>query len=965
MNFPIHIAFTGFRPKFKPENHVLGLILKERLGAVFVDDAVRADLLIYSTFGNASPSFEGPRLFYTEEPVLPRGENCDYFVTSLRDGTSFGDRHFRLPVWLNTGYIRKTGRIEQYSTVPRDILDRHEKFCNFVYSDGEFREAVRFLETLSRYRYVDSSGQLLNNTGIAVKDKVEFCSRYKFTIAFENHASPGYVTEKLTDAFAAGSLPVYWGAPDVCRDFNSGRFINARDFRNQAELVRYMEHLDRNDDEYLSYFHGPLFNQGQLNVDGLLDEATLFFQRIFSQGKAGLYKISTENAGDRGEQPVPSLHRGDPLPLHGDGKPWMLPETVSSSVEQPPARPFNIAACISSYKRVEDLLRQILCMMNQSYPHLHVFAAVKGVTPETVRRILLPYVQPFMDAGRLTLRLYPNRNQLTNFLDTVRDLDLSSYDLFAKIDDDDFYDPDYFRHVADFHALLPDGYSSCHHGEGLWLKRQEGYPFLDESFLLALGPAQVMSRRVIEDLLAWEIDRPAMKEAMYRCLRQTGFYEFGFAEDQLLKTVMLEHGCANIAPYLNKRGIDSHLIMQKSNASVMRGGIFSEEFRNVQAGVSTDAGNDEYLVDIIHSNWKGYMKISHGRAIRLNEPQDEADVLSLTDDGMTLKWDKWGVETFTKMEEGVYRFEKEEESGSLRPSSPAAPLLHLRQQDWSDDLCITGNRGKRLTCRDGAEILEYTDKKLVIGWDYWGKETFLRREDGSYWFSSYSFIVPDSCISDEYVIDLCGSPEKPWVHSTGRPVVRIRYSSWNLEDHLDSMKQDAVEFLAATPHAKRILLTGREEDAAACLLVALRIKECYPSIQTGVLGMPWRTARVNRLPEEVCPQKGRLSVNPALMLQESQSKGMDIRAYSFHADNIMPEPGDEHAGHFSACLQLMYHFSPPSCQEEKDEDAYAKTFIQQYPQLFRRMADGCFDDLKRKSALPEHIDLNPWIREDR
>ena len=133
-----------------------------------------------------------------------------------------------------------------------------------------------------------------------------------------------------------------------------------------------------------------------------------------------------------------------------------------------------------------------------------------------------PHVQPFIDAGRVTLRLCPNRNQLTNFMDTVRGLDISSYDLFAKIDDDDFYDPDYFRHVADFHALLPDGYSSCHRGEGLWLKRHEGYPYLEKSFLLALGPAQVMSRRVMEDLLAWETDRAAMKEAMYRCLRQTG-----------------------------------------------------------------------------------------------------------------------------------------------------------------------------------------------------------------------------------------------------------------------------------------------------------------------------------------------------------------------------------------------------------------------------------------------------------
>ena len=63
MDSPVCIAFTDFESGFKPQNHILGLILKERLGAVFVDDLARADLLIYSIFGNAARSFKGPRLF--------------------------------------------------------------------------------------------------------------------------------------------------------------------------------------------------------------------------------------------------------------------------------------------------------------------------------------------------------------------------------------------------------------------------------------------------------------------------------------------------------------------------------------------------------------------------------------------------------------------------------------------------------------------------------------------------------------------------------------------------------------------------------------------------------------------------------------------------------------------------------------------------------------------------------------
>lgn len=118
------------------------------------------------------------------------------------------------------------------------------------------------------------------------------------------------------------------------------------------------------------------------------------------------------------------------------------------------------------------------------------------------------------------------------------------------------------------------------------------------------------------------------------------------------------------------------------------------------------------------------------------------------------------MEPLQKMEEGAYRLRKKEEAAFLQSPPHASSLIHLRQQDWTDGLCITGNRGKRLNCNDGGEILEYSDKKLVIGWDYWGKETFLRREDGNYWFSSYSFMAPDSSIADEYVIALCGAPGK-------------------------------------------------------------------------------------------------------------------------------------------------------------------------------------------------------------
>ena len=46
-------------------------------------------------------------------------------------------------------------------------------------------------------------------------DKIAVSSRYRYALVMENQRQPGYITEKLLDAFAAGAVPIYWGAPDV------------------------------------------------------------------------------------------------------------------------------------------------------------------------------------------------------------------------------------------------------------------------------------------------------------------------------------------------------------------------------------------------------------------------------------------------------------------------------------------------------------------------------------------------------------------------------------------------------------------------------------------------------------------------------------------------------------------------------------------------------------------------------
>ena len=68
-------------------------------------------------------------------------------------------------------------------------------------------------------------------------------SNFKFSLALENSAFAGYVTEKIMDSFLARTIPVYWGAPDVALDFNRDAFINLADYPNFDAAIDFYVRL--------------------------------------------------------------------------------------------------------------------------------------------------------------------------------------------------------------------------------------------------------------------------------------------------------------------------------------------------------------------------------------------------------------------------------------------------------------------------------------------------------------------------------------------------------------------------------------------------------------------------------------------------------------------------------------------------------------------------------------------------
>ncbi|XP_009362466.2 alpha-(1,4)-fucosyltransferase [Pyrus x bretschneideri] len=78
-------------------------------------------------------------------------------------------------------------------------------------------------------------------------------SHYKFVLAIENTMTESYVTEKLFYALDSGSVPIYFGAPNVWDFVPPHSIIDGTKFKSLEELASYVKSLANDPVAYAEY----------------------------------------------------------------------------------------------------------------------------------------------------------------------------------------------------------------------------------------------------------------------------------------------------------------------------------------------------------------------------------------------------------------------------------------------------------------------------------------------------------------------------------------------------------------------------------------------------------------------------------------------------------------------------------------------------------------------------------------
>ncbi|WP_316796707.1 glycosyltransferase family 10 domain-containing protein [Pedobacter agri] len=286
------------------------------------------NFIVFGPYGNNLPPIGNYiRIGYFCENIVPDLSICEWAFGIPRDEEINNPKYKRIQ-WHGFDPALLIKKITD-NDIDR-ILNQKKKFCNFLYSNlVPHRED--FFKQLSKYKKIDAPGKSMNNmpsidsiyNGDVWERKRKFLSEYKFTIAFENYAYPGYQTEKLYDAMRENSLPIYCGDNYIDEIFNPKSFINTPNYLkvNNSGFVSFLQknaqqnfvdilpsfynsktdsvkrklkyigrkykmkyqfnkldftdlidriiEIDRNNDLYIKYLKEPWFNQNQVPVQSI------------------------------------------------------------------------------------------------------------------------------------------------------------------------------------------------------------------------------------------------------------------------------------------------------------------------------------------------------------------------------------------------------------------------------------------------------------------------------------------------------------------------------------------------------------------------------------------------------------------------------------------------------------------------------------------------------------------------
>jgi hypothetical protein len=178
------------------------------------------------------------RIWYTGENLRP--PFLEYDLCLSYDPNDVFTNNYYFPIWylkMDWG-LSSTSRRRNPADylLPRKLLGNNDFAC--IFSSYVDPQRARIIDAVEQATPVEKFGLAWGNY---VPDKNSLASNYGIQICPENDVYPGYITEKLFEAYDCGNVPVWIGS-DLHGHFNPDAIIDVTN-KSYEDIVDYMTDL--------------------------------------------------------------------------------------------------------------------------------------------------------------------------------------------------------------------------------------------------------------------------------------------------------------------------------------------------------------------------------------------------------------------------------------------------------------------------------------------------------------------------------------------------------------------------------------------------------------------------------------------------------------------------------------------------------------------------------------------------
>lgn len=152
--------------------------------------------------------------------------------------------------------LKRSPKYLKYIVGQSRVEDKHARIypktkgVSMIASHKTISEGHRFRHEIIRELQPKYNFDVWGSGYRPFEDKLEPLKDYQYSICVMNSSADNFFTEVLLDCFRVGTIPIFWGCPNINEYFSSNGMITFETIKDLDSILRKIDYIDKKYFEY-------------------------------------------------------------------------------------------------------------------------------------------------------------------------------------------------------------------------------------------------------------------------------------------------------------------------------------------------------------------------------------------------------------------------------------------------------------------------------------------------------------------------------------------------------------------------------------------------------------------------------------------------------------------------------------------------------------------------------------------